>query len=211
MNNQIIPFQFNSNEVRLVDCDGAYWFVLHDICKILEFNDSAQATRTLDEDETQTLHNMQGITKSRNGIVKLVSESGLYALILRSRKPEARRFRKWVTSEVLPSIRISGGYTPKAPSPNFDPATYVAKAASMGVLVREIAPTVLILDGDRQSCDVFEKSAESQAYEQACNEAPQARLVGYLRSAAYQTAIRKEIEGLEARKQALEARLGVAV
>src|SRR5690606_31161275 len=68
--------------------------------------------RILDEDEKKqvnahTLHGMQGI---RNPMLNLVNESGLYSLILRSRKPEAKRFKRWVTSEVLPTIRKTGGY-----------------------------------------------------------------------------------------------------
>ena len=105
-----VSFDFEGQSVRTIDIDGVVWFVLVDICKILEYRDSGQATRNLDEDEIHTLHNMQGVTESTNGIVKLVNESGLYSLILTSRKDAAKRFKKWVTAEVLPALRKYGHY-----------------------------------------------------------------------------------------------------
>ncbi len=65
-------------------------WVFEDVCKVLDYSDSAQAARNLDSDEIHTLHNTQGITESRNGIVKLINESGLYSLVLTSRKPEEK-------------------------------------------------------------------------------------------------------------------------
>ena len=105
-----IVFQFDQNEIRTLTINQEPWFVAIDICKTLDYSDSAQALRNLDEEEKQTLHNMQGLTASRNGILTLINESGLYSLILSSRKPEARRFKKWVTAEVLPTIRKTGRY-----------------------------------------------------------------------------------------------------
>ncbi|WP_434619282.1 BRO family protein [Azospirillum sp. B2RO_4] len=116
-------FAFEGLDVRVTDQSGDPWFVLADVCRVLEYTDSAQAARNLEDDEIHTLHNMQGITGSRNGIVKLVNESGLYSLILTSRKPAAKRFKKWVTAEVLPSIRKTGGYgTPAQKLDLNDPA-----------------------------------------------------------------------------------------
>jgi prophage antirepressor-like protein len=103
-------FVFEGMAVRVIVKDGEPWFVLADACRILEYSDSAQAARILDGDEVDTLHNMQGMTESRNGIVKIVSESGLFSLILRSRKREAKEFKKWVTRDVLPQIRKTGTY-----------------------------------------------------------------------------------------------------
>lgn len=96
--------------IRTLEKDGEPWFVAKDVCDALDYSDTAQAMRTLDPDEYHTLQNMQGITNSRNGIVNIINESGLYSLILRSRKPEAKNFKKWITSEVLPSIRKHGFY-----------------------------------------------------------------------------------------------------
>lgn len=94
--------------VRHVLVDGAPWFVLADACRVLEIRNSRDAAASLDEDEkgvatTDTPGGQQELT--------IVNESGLYSLILRSRKPEAKRFKKWVTAEVLPTIRRTGAYT----------------------------------------------------------------------------------------------------
>lgn len=109
----IIPFDFENNAVRLVIQNDAPWFVAKDVCTILDISNPWDAVARLDEDERDDL----GITDAigRKQEMNVVSESGLYSLIFTSRKPEAKRFRKWVTSEVLPSIRKTGGYLiPKA-------------------------------------------------------------------------------------------------
>ncbi|MDA8376814.1 MAG: Bro-N domain-containing protein [Planctomycetia bacterium] len=98
-------FQFGSTEVRTVDRDGQVWFVAGDVAKALNYADAVQMTRVLDEDE-KGLHTMQ--TLGGNQQVVVLSESGLYHALLKSRKPEARPFRRWVTQEVLPAIRRNG-------------------------------------------------------------------------------------------------------
>ena len=107
-------FTFKNHQVRTIEIDGQIWFIAIDVAKALDYKDSAQFTRWLDDDE-MTLHIVQG----RNGNRELptINESGLYSAILRSRKPEAKRFKKWVTSEVLPAIRKTGRYeaTPTQP------------------------------------------------------------------------------------------------
>lgn len=106
--NDIQIFNFQSNGVRVVKGDnGEPWFVAKDICDVLGLGNITEALRNLDDDELSS-----EILKSGNQgrEMKLVSESGLYALVIRSNKPNARKFRKWVTSEVLPSIRKHGGY-----------------------------------------------------------------------------------------------------
>ncbi|MCG9078970.1 BRO-N domain-containing protein [Laribacter hongkongensis] len=105
-------FNFNDHTVRILDKDGELWFVASDVAAALEYRDAANMVRNLDGDEADT-HILS--TRSENGIeqdreVTIISESGLYSAILRSRKPEARRFKKWVTSEVLPAIRKTGQY-----------------------------------------------------------------------------------------------------
>lgn len=92
------------------------WFVAADICNALDIVNTTRALSGLDDDE-QALHTMKGISKG-NDNVNIINESGLYSLILRSRKPEAKKFKKWVTSEVLPSIRKTGSY--QAPKPQHD-------------------------------------------------------------------------------------------
>ena len=102
-------FNFQSHNVRVVmDEEGNPWFVAKDVCEVLGHTSPTKAISSLDEDET-ALKIIQGSMGSRE--VNAVSESGLYTLIIRSSKPNAKKFRKWVTSEVLPSIRKTGSYT----------------------------------------------------------------------------------------------------
>lgn len=114
MKNQVQPFYFNSSEVRGLLMDDDPWFVAKDVCEVLGIEKYRDAVATLDDDErasilVDTLGGKQNMTA--------VSESGLYALVFKSRKPEARAFRKWVTAEVLPALRRRGSYeTPQARS-----------------------------------------------------------------------------------------------
>lgn len=120
-------FSFNTHAVRVVVRDGEPWFVANDVCEALGYVNTSKAIGDhLDDDERSTITN----SESRNGGGKLViiNESGLYALVLRSRKPEARKFAKWVTSEVLPSIRKTGGYGQSAHA--IDPTNAPAMAAA---------------------------------------------------------------------------------
>ena len=101
-------FPFEAHTVRALLSDGAPWFVAADVCAALEIGNPSMALRRLDADE-QALSSIEGISRG-NDQVNLINESGLYSLILGSRKPEAKRFKKWVTSEVLPAIRKTGQY-----------------------------------------------------------------------------------------------------
>ena len=105
---QIIPFEFESHALRVnLDAAGQPWFVAADVCAALDLPDTHKAIARLDDDE-----------KGRNSIptpggqqeMSVVNESGLYNLVLGSRKPEAKRFKRWITHEVLPSIRKTGAY-----------------------------------------------------------------------------------------------------
>lgn len=88
--------------------DGEPWFVAKDVCEILGIGNSRQALSRLDDDEKNTVILNDGNRGNPN--VSIVNEAGFYSLVLSSRKPEAREFKRWVTHEVLPSIRRSGGY-----------------------------------------------------------------------------------------------------
>lgn len=105
--NNIQIFNFNELQVRTVVKDGEPWFVAKDVSDVLEFKDAWSMTQHLDEDEKINLL-LEGTGQKREMIV--INESGLYAAILKSRKPEAKSFKKWVTKKVLPSIRQHGGY-----------------------------------------------------------------------------------------------------
>lgn len=109
-------FQFNSQQVRTTIIDGEPWFVASDLCSVLSIKNSRHAMSSLDTDEKGVV-----ITDTLGGAQRssIVSESGMYSLVLRSRKDEAATFRRWVTKEVLPSIRRTGSYS-VAPAPVFD-------------------------------------------------------------------------------------------
>lgn len=93
--------------VRIVIRNGNPWFVAKDVCDILELGNSRSSLALLDEDE-KDVHSMD--TPGGKQEMTIISEPGLYSLILRSRKPEAKAFKRWVTHEVIPSIRKTGGY-----------------------------------------------------------------------------------------------------
>jgi prophage antirepressor-like protein len=92
-------------QIRMVMVDDEPMFCLVDVCRALEIKNATDVAKRLDEDELTRL-NLGG----RAGESNFITESGLYAVILRSDKPNAKKFRKWVTSEVLPTIRKTGGY-----------------------------------------------------------------------------------------------------
>lgn len=92
-------------QIRMVMVDDEPMFCLVDVCRALEIKNATDVAKRLDEDELTRL-NLGG----RAGESNFITESGLYAVIVRSDKPNARKFRKWVTSEVLPTIRKTGGY-----------------------------------------------------------------------------------------------------
>jgi prophage antirepressor-like protein len=108
MLNALQAYQFGTSPLRVIQRDGEPWFVASDVCGVLGIRNARDAIADLDEDEkgvanTDTLGGAQDMN--------IVSESGLYSLVFRSRKPEARAFRKWVTSEVLPAIRRTGSFS----------------------------------------------------------------------------------------------------
>lgn len=95
-------------EIRVVQKDGEPWFVAADVCRVLELGDTGKATSRLDEDELTRIKIVSG-GQSREMIV--VNEPGLYSLVLGSRKPEAKAFKRWITHDVIPSIRRTGSYS----------------------------------------------------------------------------------------------------
>ena len=102
----VASFSFENFSVRAINRNGEIWFVAADVCAAIDLG--TEQIRRLDDDE-KGLHLTQ--TPGGKQEMSIINESGLYALILRSRKPEAKRFRKWVTSEVLPAIRKTGTYS----------------------------------------------------------------------------------------------------
>lgn len=104
--NELQIFNYNGNEVRTVQKDGEPWWILKDVCGVLGLKNPTMIAERLEDDEVTKL-NLGGLSGETN----IINESGLYNVILRSDKPEAKPFRRWVTGEVLPSIRKTGSYT----------------------------------------------------------------------------------------------------
>jgi prophage antirepressor-like protein len=102
---EVFSFDHNHKPVRVEMIDRELWFVAKDVCDILGLTNPTEALRNLDDDEKNTLRISEGIQGRGNPNVNVVNESGLYALIIRSNNPEARVFRKWVTSVLLPVMR----------------------------------------------------------------------------------------------------------
>ena len=109
MTKSIEKFNFNGKEIRTINKEGEPWFVAKDVADILEYSETEKMLRRLD-DEEKLSSQFGGSGQSRDMIV--INESGLYSAIIGSTKPEAKAFKKWITSEVLPQIRKTGGYIP---------------------------------------------------------------------------------------------------
>lgn len=122
--NNIQIFKYENNDVRTVELNGELWFALKDVCAVLEISNHKMTAQRLDADEVSLTDLTDSMGRQQETTV--INESGLYNVILRSDKPEAKPFRKWVTSEVLPSIRKNGGYI--AGQEQLTPSELMAKA-----------------------------------------------------------------------------------
>lgn len=119
MNNEMQKFDFRGASLRtLTDEEGEPWFIAKDVCDILGMSNPSMAVIALDKDEVAQIDpkDYLGSENRSNQAVNIVSEPGLYKLIMRSRKPEAKEFQRWVTHDVLPQIRKTGGYIPTSES-----------------------------------------------------------------------------------------------
>lgn len=103
--NNLIQMNYNGNEIRTIDDNGQIWWVLSDVCKALNISNPSKVANRLDEDERSNFK------LGRQGNCIIINECGLFSVILRSDKPEAKSFRRWVTHEVLPEIRRTGCYS----------------------------------------------------------------------------------------------------
>ena len=109
MNNEIQQFYFNGAALRtLTDEEGEPWFVLKDCMSILDLGNPTETVKMFDKDEFSTTEVIDSIGRRQQTYI--ISEPGLYRLVMKSRKPEAKEFQRWVTHEVLPQIRRTGGY-----------------------------------------------------------------------------------------------------
>ena len=106
--NDLTIFNYGESPIRTMQQNGEIWWVLADVCEVLEISNSRDAASRLDDDEKDGV----GITDTmgRQQTATVINEPGLYSLILRSNKPEAKAFKRWVTHEVIPAIRKNGAY-----------------------------------------------------------------------------------------------------
>lgn len=108
MNDVMELFNYENQPIRSIEKDGEPWFVAKDVCDILELDNNRQAISGLDEEDLASRTVTSG---GQNREMKLVNEPGLYQLVLKSRTPAARAFKKWITHELLPTLRKQGSYS----------------------------------------------------------------------------------------------------
>lgn len=139
----VTPFSFRDHAVRVILIDGEPWFVATDVCAALGYRDAEKGTRILGTHQkgTQIVRTLGGPQK-----MTIVSEGGMYRLVLRSRKPEAEAFTDWVTDEVLPSIRKTGGYGVR------QPVDFIAqaRAQSYGNYLNQVLPDDVAAELERK-------------------------------------------------------------
>jgi prophage antirepressor-like protein len=126
----IVPFQFEDNEIRVVIFDEQPWWVLADVCRILEISNPRDAAGRLEDDEKNTVALTDALRQGRgNPNVTVINEPGLYRLVMRSDKPQAKRFQRWVFHEVLPELRKTGSYAVQRGQSKFDAIRLLVDAA----------------------------------------------------------------------------------
>ena len=188
-------FNYNSVEVRTIQKDGEPWFVLRDVCNVLGLGTPARVAERLDTDEVSQTHITDSMGRQQE--MTIINESGLYNVILRSDKPEAKPFRKWVTSEVLPTIRRHGMYaTPDTVEKMLaDPDTTIKlpetikleRAARMALEDQAEAdkPKVLFADAVSASHTFILVGELAKLLKQNGVDIGQSRLFAYLRENGY--------------------------
>lgn len=148
MSTDILPFNYGTAVVRTVLIEGEPWFVLADLCKILDLPQVSRVKARLDDALTRSNPITDGL--GRDQTVTIVSEAGMYEVVIRSDKPEAVAFRRWITGTVLPEIRKTGSYGQKALTPDeiVHQALQItaAKVERLEAKVAEDAPKVSYID-----------------------------------------------------------------
>lgn len=154
--------ELNAN-IRVVEIDGQPFFVAIDVCKALDIQNTTQAVAKLDDDE-RAMFNI-----GRQGTTNVVNEYGLYNLILGSRKPEAKQFKRWVTHEVLPSIRKTGKYeVPKEPESD---EMFLARAVLMANgKINALKEQVAALLPKATAYDAVINKFDNISWRDVCNE-----------------------------------------
>ena len=131
--NKIEIWKYNDTSIRTIEFGNEIWWVLSDICEILQLSNSRVVAERVDEDERCKFD------LPRQGETWFINESGLYSVILRSDKPQAKPFKRWVTHEVLPSIRKTGSYTaPQARTSEFESLSRRIELLEQSALLRRV-------------------------------------------------------------------------
>lgn len=154
MTHPLAIFNYEGNQVRIIERDGEPWFISADIATLLGYRDAYTACRYLDADEKDTL---KSCTLGGRQDMIVINESGLYSLILRSSKEESKRFKKWITSEVIPSIRKTGSYS-------MQPQELIARAVieahklieDQSRLIADLTPKAAFFDAVTDSTDAVD-------------------------------------------------------
>tara|TARA_R110002126_G_scaffold290458_1_gene447455 strand:+ start:688 stop:1509 length:822 start_codon:yes stop_codon:yes gene_type:complete len=153
MSAEVIPFDFEEQAVRVVMRDDDPWFVAADVCRVLELGNPSQALTRLDEDEVTLITN-EGNHRPTN----VINESGLYALVLTSRKEQAKRFRKWITAEVLPAIRKFGRYDHQLPEPTSSTGDIAGVPIREAELWLQMVREARLSRGTRAAVSIWDRS-----------------------------------------------------
>ena len=166
MNNLTIFESPEFGAIRTVELDGEPWLVGKDVAAALGYTDTDQALRRHVDDEDKLTRNFDGSGQNRS--MTIINESGLYSLVLSSKLPTARKFRRWVTSEVLPSIRRTGGYNLPKDYPSALRALADTEEKRLALLAENEAQRQVIADFEpvRQYVDTILHSKGSLATSQ---------------------------------------------
>lgn len=179
----LVPFDYSGRQVRTVTVNNEPWFVAVDVCSVLDIGNPSQAVSYLDDDEhTTTLISSEG---GQQRPVNIINEPGLYSLILRSRKPEAKAFKRWVTHEVLPAIRKTGRFEVAALSPRQLAELVIAEADRAEAAERrvaELAPSAAAWDQLADTADDYSLREAAQMLCRAGINTGQNRLLRSLRT-----------------------------
>lgn len=188
--NKLKVFNYKNNEVRTIQKDGEPWFVLKDVAAILAIDNHKDLPKRLEADEVGRFDFPHPQSAGKTLEMTCINESGLYNVILRSDKPEAKPFRKWVTSEVLPSIRKTGAYmTPETiEKVLLNPDTIISLATQLKELQAKIEqdkPKVLFAGAVEASGDSILVGNLAKILRQNGVEIGQNRLFQWLRDNNY--------------------------
>lgn len=187
--NQVVTQIFNNPEfgqVRTVVIDDEPWFVAADVCRALDIGNSRQAVTRLDDDEKNTVTLNDGIPGNPEKTV--VNEPGLYSLVLGSRKPEAKAFKRWITHEVIPAIRKTGGYhVPQSPEEQMAQGLLAAQKllAEKDKRIEEMRPKEIFADAVSVSKTDILIGDLAKLIKQNGHDIGQKRLFAWLREKGY--------------------------